>query len=190
MAHPAQQVALQEYIDAVHENMNRVNRLTEQIRQLVPNWRSALVAAALQSARGVSLIVAITVLAEIGDLSRFESPDQLMAYLGLVPLEHSSGDKIKRGGITKTGNSHARKVLIEAAWAYRMKPRVSRVLLKRQQGLSDQIRQISWKAQLRLCTRFRRMAARGKPKPVVVTAIARELIAFLWAISKQVQPAT
>ena len=190
MAHPAQQVALQEYIDAVHENMNRVNRLTEQIRQLVSSWRLAPVATALQSARGVSLIVAVTVLAEIGDLTRFESPDQLMAYLGLVPSEHSSGDKIKRGGITKTGNSHARKVLIEAAWAYRMKPRVSRVLLKRQQGLSDQIRQISWKAQLRLCTRFRRMAARGKPKPIVVTAIARELIAFLWAIAKQVHPVT
>ena len=188
MAHPAQQVALQEYIDAVHENRHRVDRLTEQIRQLVPNWRLAPVAAALQSARGVSLIVAVTVLAEIGDLSRFESPGQLMAYLGLVPSEHSSGDKTKRGGITKTGNKHARKALIEAAWAYRMPPRVSRLLLKRQQGLSDQIRKISWKAQLRLCARFRRMAARRKPKPVVVTAIARELSAFLWAIAKQVQP--
>lgn len=189
MAHPAQQVALQEYIDAVHENMHRVDRLTEQIRQLVPNWRLFPVVAALQSARGVSLIVAVTILAEIGDLSRFESPDQLMAYLGLVPSEHSSGEKTKRGAITKTGNNHARKALIEAAWAYRMQPRVSRLLLNRQQGLSDPVRQISWKAQLRLCTRFKRMAARGKPKPVVVTAIARELSAFLWAIAKQVQPA-
>lgn len=189
MVHPAQQVALQEYIDAVHENMHRVDRLTDQIRQLVPSWRLSPVVAALQSARGVSLIVAVTILAEIGDLNRFENPDQLMAYLGLVPSEHSSGEKTKRGAITKTGNSHARKALIEAAWAYRMQPRVSRLLLKRQQGLSDQVRLISWKAQLRLCTRFRRMAARGKPKPVVVTAIARELSAFLWAITKQVQPA-
>jgi transposase len=188
MAHPAQQVALQEYIDAVHENIHRVDRLTEQIRQLVPNWRLAPVVAALQSARGVSLIVAVTILAEVGDLSRFESPDQLMAYLGLIPSEYSSGEKTKRGGITKTGNKHARKALIEAAWAYRMQPRVSRLLLKRQQGLSDEVRQISWKAQLRLCTRFRRMAAQGKPKQVVVTAIARELSAFLWAISTQVQP--
>jgi len=188
MAHPAQQVALQEYIDAVHENMHRVDRLTDQIRQLVPNWRLAPVFAALQAARGVSLVVAVTVLAEIGDLSRFEHPDQLMAYLGLVPSEHSSGDKIKRGSITKTGNGHARKVLVEAAWAYRMKPRVSRILLKRQQGLSDQIRQISWKAQLRLCTRYRRMAGRGKPKQIIVIAIARELSAFLWAIAKQAKP--
>jgi transposase len=189
MAHPAQQVALQEYIDAVHEHMHRVDRLTDQIRQLAPNWRLAPVVAALQAARGVSLIVAVTILAEIGDLNRFEHPDQLMGYLGLVPSEHSSGDKVKRGGITKTGNGHARKVLVEAAWAYRMKPRVSRVLLKRQQGLSDQVRQIAWKAQLRLCTRYRRMAGRGKPKQVVVTAIARELSAFLWAIAKQVKPA-
>jgi len=188
MAHPAQQVALQEYIDAVHENMHRVDRLTDQIRQLVPNWRLAPVFAALQAARGVSLVVAVTVLAEIRDLSRFEHPDQLMAYLGLVPSEHSSGDKIKRGSITKTGNGHARKLLVEAAWAYRMKPRVSRILLKRQQGLSDQIRQISWKAQLRLCTRYRRMAGRGKPKQIIVIAIARELSAFLWAIAKQAKP--
>ena len=190
MAHPAQQVALQEYIDAVHENMNRVNRLTEQIRQLVPNWRLASVAAALQSARGVSLIVAITVLAEIGDLSRFESPDQLMAYLGLVPLEHSSGDKIKRGGITKTGNSHARKVLIEAAWAYRMKPLLVVSYSSVSRGYRIKSDRFPGKLNFVLCTRFRRMAARVKPKPVVVTAIARELIAFLWAISKQVQPAT
>lgn len=189
MPHPAQQVALQEYIDTVHENKNRVERLTDQIRLAIPHWRLAPIFAALQAARGVSLIVAVTILAEIGDLNRFESPDQLMAYLGLVPSEYSSGNTIRRGGITKTGNSHARKVLIEAAWAYRMKPRVSRYLLKRQHGISDKIRQISWKAQLRLCTRFRRMVARGKPKPVIVTAIARELSAFLWAMATQAQSA-
>ena len=188
MAHPAQQVALQEYIDTVHESIERVIRLTDQIRQLVPNWRLGPVATALQAARGVSLIVAVTIMAEIGDLSRFENPSQLMAYLGIVPSEHSSGDRIKRGGITKTGNGHARKVLVQAAWAYRMKPRISRILLKRQQHVSKEVRQISWKAQLRLCTRFRRLAAMGKPKQVVVTAIARELSAFLWAIAKQVQP--
>jgi len=188
MAHPAQQVALQEYIDAVRETMARVNRLTDQIRQLVPGWRLGTVAAALQAARGVSMIVAVTILSELGDLSRFENPPQLMAYLGLVPSENSTGNKVKRGGITKTGNGHVRKVLVEAAWAYRMKPRVSRILLKRQQHVAKEVRRISWKAQLRLCTRFRRMAARGKPQQVVATAIARELSGFLWAMAKQVQP--
>jgi len=186
MPHPAQQVALQEYIDAVHESLHRVDRLTDQIRQMVAGWRLAPMVKALQAARGVSLIVAVTVLAELGDLSRFKKPSQLMAYLGLIPSEHSSGPNIKRGGITKTGNGHVRKALVEAAWAYRMQARVSRLLLKRQQGVPQQICRIAWKAQLRLCARFRRLAAKGKPKQKVVTAIARELSAFLWAIAKQV----
>ena len=188
MPYPAQQVALQEYIDTVNENQNRVNRLTDQIRQMVPGWRLAPIVSALQAARGVSLIVAVTVLAELGDLSRFDKPSQLMAYLGLVPSEHSSGERIKRGGITKTGNTHARKVLVEASWAYRMQARNSRLLLNRQEGLPAPVCQIAWKAQLRLCARFRRLAAKGKTKQKVVTAIARELSAFLWAIAKQVQP--
>jgi len=160
------------------------------------NWLSDIAMAhpaqqvALQAARGVSMIVAVTILSELGDLSRFENPPQLMAYLGLVPSENSTGNKVKRGGITKTGNGHVRKVLVEAAWAYRMKPRVSRILLKRQQHVAKEVRRISWKAQLRLCTRFRRMAARGKPQQVVATAIARELSGFLWAMAKQVQPVT
>ena len=186
MPHPAQQVALQEYIDAVHESLDRVDRLTGQIRQMAKSWRLAPMVKALQAARGVSLIVAVTVLAELCDLSRFKKPSQLMAYLGLIPSEHSSGPNIKKGGITKTGNGHARKALVEAAWAYRMQARVSRLLLKRQQGVPQQICRIAWKAQLRLCARFRRLAAKGKPKQKVVTAIARELSAFLWAIAKQV----
>lgn len=108
--------------------------------------------------------------------------------LGLVPSEHSTGGSIKRGGITKTGNGHARKVLIEAAWAYRVQPRVSRALRKRQENQSDPVRKIAWKAQLRLCAKYRRLMAKGKPKQVVVTAIARERSAFLWAIAKQLQP--
>ena len=188
MPYPAQQVALQEYIDAVHESLNRVKRLTDQIRQMVPGWRLAPIVSALQAARGVSLIVAVTVLAELGDLSRFAKPSQLMAHLGLVPSEHSSGESIKRGGITKTGNGHVRKALVEAAWSYRMQARVSRLLLKRQQGLPDQVCKIAWKAQLRLCARYRRLVAKGKTKQKVVTAIARELSAFLWAMAKQVQP--
>jgi transposase len=189
MPYPAQQVALQEYIDAVHENLKRVERLTDQIRLLTPDWRLAPVVSALQAARGVSLIVAVTLLAEMGDLSRFDNPSQLMAYLGLVPSEYTTGDSIKKGGITKTGNSHARRALIEAAWAYRMPARVSRSLLKRQQELPDRVCQIAWKAQLRLCARFRRLLAKGKTKQVAATAIARELSAFLWAMAKQIQPA-
>jgi transposase len=189
MPYPAQQVTLQEYIDAAHEGLQRVERLTDQIRQLVPGWRLAPVVSALQAARGVSLVVAVTLLAELGDLSRFQRPSQLMAHLGLVPSEHSSGENTKRGGITKTGNSHARRALVEAAWAYRMPARVSRLLLKRQQDVPEQVCQIAWKAQLRLCTRFRRLVARGKLRKKVITAIARELSAFLWAMAKQVQPA-
>jgi transposase len=188
MSYPAQQVALQEYIDAVHEGIERIERLTDQIRQLVPGWRLAPAVAALQAARGVSLIVAVTLLAELGDLSRFQRPSQLMAHLGLVPSEHSSGESTKRGGITKTGNSHARRALVEAAWAYRWPARVSRLLLNRQEDVPEQVCRIAWKAQLRLCARFRRLAARGKLKQKVVTAIARELSAFLWAMAKQLQP--
>ena len=188
MPYPAQQVALQEYIDTVHESLQRVNRLTDQIRQLVADWRLASVVSALQAARGVSLITAVTVLAELGDLSRFDNPSQLMAYLGLVPSEHSSGESIKKGSITKTGNGHARKALVEAAWAYRMQARLSRSLLKRQQAVPERVCQIAWKAQLRLCARFRKLTARGKSKQKVVTAIARELSAFLWAMAKQMQP--
>ena len=190
MAYPAQQVVtLQEYIDAVHEGIQRVERLTDQIRQLVPGWRLTPAVSALQAARGVSLVVAVTLLAELGDLSRFQKPSQLMAHLGLVPSEHSSGESTKRGGITKTGNSHARRALVEAAWAYRWPARVSRVLLKRQQDVPEQVCRIAWKAQLRLCTRFRRLTARGKVRQKVVTATARELSAFLWAMAKQLQPA-
>ena len=188
MPYPAQQVALQEYIDAVHESLTRVNRLTDQIRQMVTGWRLAPIVSAFQAARGVSLVVAVTVLAELGDLSRFDKPCQLMAHLGLVPSEHSSGESIKRRGITKTGNGHVRKALVEAAWAYRMQARVSRLLLKRQQGLPDQVCKIAWKAQLRLCARYRRLVAKGKTKQKVVTAVARELSAFLWAMAKQLQP--
>ena len=187
MPHPAQQVALQEYTNAVHENLKRVERLTDQIRLLTPDWRLAPVVSALQAARGVSLIVAATLLAEMGDLSRFANPAQLMAHLGLVPSEYSTGDSVKKGGITKTGNGHARKVLIEAAWSYRLPARVSRLLLKRQQELPDQVRQIAWKAQLRLCVRFRKLMAAGKSKQVAATAVARELSGFLWAMAKQVQ---
>jgi transposase len=186
MPHPAQQIAFQEYIHAVMECGERVNRLTEQIHKLIPEWRLAPVVKALQALRGVSVMVATTTIAEIGDLSRFANPRQLMAYLGVVPSEHSSGKKEKRGGITKTGNGHVRRALVEAAQTYHHQARVSRVLLARQEGLPDSVRKIAWKAQVRLCGRFRKLTGRGKPRNKVVTAIARELSAFMWAIAKEV----
>ena len=185
--HPGQQITLQEYVDAVQTGCERVERITQQLQKLAENWRMSPVVKALQAMRGVSFIVAITTVAELGDLGRFDHPQQLMAYLGLIPSEHSTGEKVKRGPITKTGNGHVRRVLVEAAQAYRFPARVSRALSKRHDGLPPQIRNIAWKAQLRLCQRYRRLIGRGKPKNVVVTSIARELIAFMWAIAKQVQ---
>ena len=186
MSHSAQQVTLQEYIDAVHQALGRVDRLTDQIRNLVTEWHMAPVVQVLQACRGVSLITAATFVAELGDLQRFKSPRMLMAYLGLTPSEYSSGDHCRRGAITKTGNSHVRRVLVEAAWTYRFPARQTRYLLRRQRGLSDDVRQIAWKAQLRLCLRYRQLSARGKRVQIVVTAVARELIGFLWAIWHQV----
>jgi len=187
MPHRSQQIVLQEYIDALTVCSQRVKRLTDQIRLLLPQWQMFPVVKALQSLRGVSMIVSSTTVAEIGDLKRFKSPSELMSYLGLVPSEHSSGEKTKRGSITKTGNGHVRRVLVEAAWAYRLPARVSRVLLKRQEGLPQEICEISWKAQVRLCSRYRHLWAKGKLKQVIVTAIARELCAFMWAIANKTE---
>jgi transposase len=187
--HPAQQIVLQDYIHAVQEAETRRDRLTQQIEELLPNWSMAPVVAALQSMRGVALIVAVTGVAEVGDFRRFANPRQLMAYLGLVPSEHSSGRSVRRGGITKAGNALARRVLIEGAWTYRMSARVSRKLYDRLEGLPAAVRDIAWKAQLRLCARYRRLAATGRPKVVVTTAIAREMVGFIWAIARLAQPA-
>jgi transposase len=186
MPHPAQQITLQEYINSIEESSERVDRLTDQILNLIPTWRMAPVVAALQALRGVAAIVAATTVVEIGDLRRFENPRQLMAYLGLVPSENSSGQTTKRGGITKTGNSHVRRALIEAAQAYSFPAKVSRELRKRQEGLPREIKEISWKAQVRLCGRFRKLMAKGKNRNRTVTAIARELSGFMWAIAKEV----
>lgn len=191
MPHASQHIVLQEYIDTLTERRLRVQRLTEQLHQLLPQWRMFPVVQALQSLRGVSLIVSATTVAEVGDLTRFKNPTELMSFLGLVPSEHSSGEKTRRGSITKSGNTHVRRLLVEAAWAYRLPARVSRILLNRQEPVAKDVCDISWKAQLRLCARYRRLRARGKPKQVIVTAIARELCAFMWAIAKQTQvPAT
>ena len=186
MPHPAQQITLQEYIDTVKTCSDRIDRLTEEIRQLSEQSRLNPLIKALQSMRGISLIVAATLASELGDFNRFKRAEQVMAYLGLIPSEYSSGDKQRKGSITKTGNSHARKALIEAAQAYHLPARKSRVILKRQAGLSAAICDISWKAQCRLCGRYRRLTGRGKNANVVKTAIARELAGFAWAIAREI----
>jgi transposase len=140
--------------------------------------------------RGMALVNAATLTAELGDLSRFANPRQLMAYLGLVPSEHSSGASVRRGGITKAGNAAARRLLIEAAWSYRFPARLSRELRLRQESQPQLIRDIAWKGQLRLCARYRRLARTGKPANIVTTAIARELSGFVWAIARQVTVTT
>jgi transposase len=134
-------------------------------------------------------VTAAGLVAEIGDIGRFDNPRELMAYLGLVPSEHSSGASTRRGAITKAGNPHARRLLAEAAWAYQGAPRIGREMLRRQENLSKAVRDIAWKAQLRLTGRFRRLVARGKAKPKVATAVARELSGFVWAIVREVKTA-
>jgi len=184
---PAQQIVLQDYIHAVEDAEKRIARLMEQIEQLFSAWSMAPVVTAIQAMRGVAFINAITIVAEIGDLARFTNPRQLMAYLGLVPSEHSTGDSLRRGGITKAGNNQARRALIEGAWTYRMQARISRKLHDRIEGLPQGIRDIAWKAQVRLCARYRRLVAAGKKTVIVTTAIAREMIGFIWAIARQLQ---
>src|SRR5215207_1238022 len=167
----AQQIVFREYVDAISESATRVTRLTEQITALLPAWRMAPVVAALRSLRGVSLVTASPRVAEVGDLTRFANPRQLMSYLGLVPGEHSSGPRRRPGEITKAGNGHVRRVLAESAWAYRFPARVTRIIQLRQEGLSAAARAIAWRARLRLCARYRRLSAGGKVKRQIVTAI-------------------
>src|SRR5271163_433443 len=179
-------LVLEDYIAAVETAEARRDRLTAQIAATLPDWTLAPVVAALQTMRGMALVNAATLIAELGDLARFANPRQLMAYLGLVPTEHSSGTSVRRGGITKAGNSAARRLLIEAAWCYRFPARISRDLRRRQEDQPKSIREIAWKGQVRLCARYRRLARTGKPANVVTTAIARELSGFVWAIARQV----
>ncbi len=184
----AHQIVLEEYRRAIEESEVRLDRLTDQVRKAVATWSMAPVVEAYQTMRGVSLIVAVTFAVEIGDVRRFASPAQLMAYLGLVPSESSTGERVRRGGITKAGNSRARRVLVEGAWTYRFPARMSRLLKARQGTVPKPVRDIAWKAQVRLCGRYRRLVEAGKQKNVATTAIAREMAAFLWAIGRQVEP--
>jgi transposase len=186
--HPAQQIVFQDYVHAVSDAEARTERLTRQVAELLPDWSMAPVVEAVQAMRGVAFIVAVTVVAEVGDFSRFANPRQLMAYLGLTSSEHSSGATVRRGGITKAGSGLARRALIEGAWSYRMQARVSRKLHDRIEALPQAVRDIAWKGQLRMCRRYRHLMAAGKAKVVVTTAIAREMVGFIWAIALAVAP--
>lgn len=187
--HAAQQIVFQEKIDAIEDASQRLHRLDEQLAAIVPTWSMAPVVAAYQAMRGASFLVAVIFAAEIGDVRRFDTPPQLMAFLGLVPGERSTGDTVRRSGLTLAGNRRARRALVEAAWTYRYPARVSETLRARLEGLPKAVRDIAWKAQVRLCARYRRLSAAGKKLPVVVAAIAREMAAFLWAIGREVAPA-
>ena len=185
MDQDAAQIALVEYLLAERSADQRVQRLTEALAQSVQGWRFEPVVQALQTLRGIAQISAISLVAEIGDLYRFEHPRQLMGYLGLVPSERSSGDRVSRGGITKTGNRHARRLLTEAAWNYRFNARIGPDLHRRQRDLPADLCEAGWKAQVRLTRRFAALSARGLQRNKICVAVARELSGFIWAIGRQ-----
>lgn len=186
--HPAQQIVFQDHVDTVRDAEERLERFDVHIEELVPSWSMAPLVAAYQAMRGVSLLVAATFAVEVGDVRRFDNPRQLMAFLGLVPSERSTGDSVKRGALTLAGNRRARRVLVEGAWSYRHPARVTETIRKRLEALPKAVRDIAWKAQVRLSKRYRRMTTGGKKAPVVTAAIAREMAAFLWAIGREVEP--
>ena len=177
------QTAFTEYWQAVTAADERVARLTAALLPAIVGWRFEAVVRALVALRGIDAVSAIGLVAEIGDIARFAHPRQLMAYLGLVPSEHSSGEQLARGSITKTGNAHARRLLTEAAWNYRFHPRIGGRAQRRAEELPQAIRDIGWKAQQRLCGRFARLRARGVQLNKVCVAVARELAGFVWAIA-------
>lgn len=183
---PAQQVVFQEYVDVIKASMKRMQAFDEHIERTAQASSVWPIIEALMALRGISLLAASIIMAELGDLSRFAGAPQLMAYLGLVPSESSSGANKRRGGITKTGNAHVRRVLVEAAWTYRHPARKTRTLQRRAEKTSDAVQEIAWKAQQRLCSRYWTLDARGKLKVQACTAVARELAGFIWAIGQAV----
>jgi transposase len=182
LPHPAHKVALEDYIAAIALAKERLDRLTGQIEVIAHEWRLWPAVQALMTMRGFQVLAAVILISELGDLARFDHPRKLMAYLGLIPSEHSSSDKIRKGGLTRCGNVHARWILMEAAQHYRKSPKVSKELSKRQDGQPRRILQISWSAQNRLYRRYRNLTAKGKLSQVAVSAVARELTGFIWAV--------
>ena len=186
MARPVQQIVLQEYIDTVRDGQRRVAGLEHEMELALEHWSLREEVVALQAMRGIQLVTAMTIMAELGDLTRFDSPRELMAFLGLVPSEHSSGAHRSQGHITRTGNGHVRRVLIESAWAYQYPARKTRQIEQRAERASLPVQAIAWQAQKRLCARYRALLLTGKVKTKVTTAIAREMAGFIWAIACEV----
>ncbi len=187
MEHPAQQIGMQEYLHSITESSTRIMRLEQAVRDTLPEWSLTPLVQALQAMRGVQLIAAITLVAELQDFLRFDTPRKLMAYVGLVPGEHSTGPKRRQGSITKAGNSAARRMLVEIAWHYQHGPRVSATIATRHDQLPKAVTDIAWAAQLRLSAKFKRLLARRVMKNKAVVAVARELTGFVWAIAREVQ---
>ena len=178
-----QQIVLKEYLDAVKQAEERVRGLNKELERALSNWSLKPVVESLMALRGVQLLTAMSLVTELGDISRFDSPRQLMAYVGLVPSEHSSGGKTNRGRITKTGNGRVRRLLVEAAWCYRFPARRSYPMQKKAEKAAKQAQAIARKAQKRLCDRYRVLLRSGKIKGKITTAIANELSGFVWAIA-------
>jgi transposase len=187
--HPAHQIALQEMVEAVRIAKERVTRIETVIAEFVPSWSLGPIVQALQTLRGVDLIVAVTFATEVGDVGRFENPRQLMGYLGLVPSERSTGDTVRRGGITNAGNGRVRHMLVESAWTHRHPPKIGKEKLYRLEAALPRVREIAWKAQSRLTARYRALSGRGKKATVVCTAIARELVGFMWSVAREARAA-
>jgi transposase len=186
--HDWQQVVLQEYIDAVKAASQRVADITAQMERVLPQWSLAPVVDSLVALRGIDKLAAMVLLAELGDISRFDSPKQLMAFLGLVPSEHTSGGRRRQGAITRTGNSHARRMLVESAWSYRFPARQTAHLKRKAKNASDEAKAIAWQAQKRLCGRYRTLLQAGKNTKQTTVAIARELVGFIWDIACHEMP--
>jgi len=186
--HRSQTTTFQVYLDTVDQANERVQELEHQMEQVLDDWRMAPVVRGLMAMRGIGLITAMGVIAEIGDLTRFKTASQLMAYLGLVPSEHSSGQRQHRGPITKTGNRYARRLLVESAWSYRFLAAKTKAIQDRGSHTTPGVRAIAWKAQKRLCARYRHLIQRGKLTVQACTAVARELAGFIWAIAWEIMP--
>jgi len=190
-AQAAQESTRLDYLHEVEHMEERVKRLEQAIAEAVKLASPAMqeVVKGLQALRGIAQISAVTIASELGEISRFASPRQLMGYSGAVPRENSSGQRTQRGSITKTGNAHLRRIAIEAAWSYRLRPGVGPALRKRQEGVPEEIKEMAWKAQHRLHKRYMRLAAAGKDQRKIVTAVGRELLGFIWAIGTRAEAA-
>ena len=184
-SHRADDLVLVDYLKSVEDAVTRVETLTQNIAELLETWSLKPIVKALQAFRGIQMVTAVTIIAELGDLKRFQTAPELMAYLGLVPSEHSSGESRRRGRITRTGNTHVRRVLVESSWSYRYRPSMSYEIKKRNEGVAHGVQKIAWKAQQRLHNRYLKMMIRGKTRQKIIVAIARELAGFIWAVGRE-----